>query len=168
MNDRRACSARWKASTLKAESLRVPGRWLDAELPDEDGAKLFNVAISRSQHHLAFFANIEYLDKKLTAQSLLRQMLSDAQAGGRTIDVQDVLSYYPIIDDLKRYGRSIDLDPDTKVTRSTWARQLGNENQGTQLVNGARFGGQLTGTLFGFSRHENPTLEEQEDCANGS
>jgi hypothetical protein len=32
-----------------------PGRWLDAELADEDGAKLFNVAISRSRHHLVFF-----------------------------------------------------------------------------------------------------------------
>jgi superfamily I DNA and/or RNA helicase len=47
-----------------------PGRWLDAELPDDDGAKLFNVAISRSQHHLVFIANIDYLDKKLPAQSL--------------------------------------------------------------------------------------------------
>jgi AAA domain/Topoisomerase DNA binding C4 zinc finger/PLD-like domain len=93
-----------------------PGRWLDAELPEDDGAKLFNVAISRSQHHLVFFANIEYLDQKLPAQSLLRGMLSNAQAAGRTIDVRDVLSYYPIIDDLRRYGRPIDLDPDTLRT----------------------------------------------------
>jgi hypothetical protein len=93
-----------------------PGRWLDAELPDDDGAKLFNIAISRSQHHLVFFANIDYLDQKLPAQSLLRGMLSHAQAAGRTIDVRDVLSYYPIIDDLRRYGRPIDLDPDTLRT----------------------------------------------------
>jgi ssDNA-binding Zn-finger/Zn-ribbon topoisomerase 1/predicted nucleic acid-binding Zn-ribbon protein len=93
-----------------------PGWWLDAELADDDGAKLFNVAISRSQHHLVFFANIDYLDQKLPAQSLLRGMLSYAQAAGRTIDVRDVLSYYPIIDDLRRYGRPIDLDPDTLRT----------------------------------------------------
>ena len=93
-----------------------PGWWLDAELPDDDGAKLFNVAISRSQHHLVFFANIDYLDQKLPAQSLLRGMLSNAQVAGRTIDVRDVLSYYPIIDDLRRYGRPIDLDPDTLRT----------------------------------------------------
>jgi AAA domain/Topoisomerase DNA binding C4 zinc finger/PLD-like domain len=93
-----------------------PGRWLDAERPDDDGAKLFNVAISRSQHHLVFFANIDYLDRKLPAQSLLRGMLSYAQAAGRTIDVRDVLSYYPIIDDLRRYGRPIDLDADTLRT----------------------------------------------------
>ena len=93
-----------------------PGRWLDAERPDDDGAKLFNVAISRSQHHLVFIANVDYLDKKLPAQSLLRGMLSYAQATGRTIDVRDVLAYYPIIDDLRRYGRPIDLDPDTLRT----------------------------------------------------
>jgi predicted nucleic acid-binding Zn-ribbon protein len=93
-----------------------PGRWLDAEQRDDDGARLFNVAISRSQHHLVFFANIDYLDQKLPAQSLLRGMLSYAQATGRTIDVRDVLSYYPIIDDLRRYGRPIDLDPDTLRT----------------------------------------------------
>ncbi len=93
-----------------------PGRWLDAERSDDDGARLFNVAISRSQHHLVFVANVGYLDKKLPAQSLLRGMLSYAQAMGRTIDVRDVLSYYPIIDDLKRYGRPIDLDPNTLRT----------------------------------------------------
>jgi predicted nucleic acid-binding Zn-ribbon protein len=93
-----------------------PGRWLDAEQRDDDGARLFNVAISRSKHHLVFFANIDYLDHKLPARSLLRGMLSYAQTAGRTIDVRDVLSYYPIIDDLRRYGRPIDLDPDTLRT----------------------------------------------------
>jgi ssDNA-binding Zn-finger/Zn-ribbon topoisomerase 1 len=93
-----------------------PGRWLDAEQPDDDGAKLFNVAISRSRHHLVFIANIDYLDKKLPAQSLLRGMLAYAQGMGRTIGVRDVLSYYPIIDDLRRYGRPIDLDPETLRT----------------------------------------------------
>jgi predicted nucleic acid-binding Zn-ribbon protein len=93
-----------------------PGWWLDAEGPDDDGAKLFNVAISRSQHHLVFVANVDYLDKKLPAQSVLRGMLSHAQAMGRTLDVRDVLAYYPIIDDLRRYGRPIDLEPDTLRT----------------------------------------------------
>jgi hypothetical protein len=93
-----------------------PGWWLDAEQPDEDGAKLFNVAISRSRHHLVFVANVDYLDKKLPAQSILRGMLSHAQAVGKTIDVRDVLAYYPIIDDLRRYGRPIDLEPDTLRT----------------------------------------------------
>jgi hypothetical protein len=93
-----------------------PGRWLDAERSDDVGARLFNVAISRSQHHLVFVANVDYLDKKLPAQSLLRGMVAYAQAAGRTIDVRDVLSYYPIIDDLRRYGRPIDLDPDTLRT----------------------------------------------------
>jgi ssDNA-binding Zn-finger/Zn-ribbon topoisomerase 1 len=93
-----------------------PGRWLDAEQRDDDGARLFNVVISRSQHHLVLFANVDYLDQKLPAQSVLRGMLSYAQAAGRTIDVRDVLSYYPIIDDLRRYGRPIDLDPDTLRT----------------------------------------------------
>jgi predicted nucleic acid-binding Zn-ribbon protein len=93
-----------------------PGWWLDAEQPDEDGAKLFNVAISRSQHHLVFVANVDYLDKKLPAHSVVRGMLSHAQVMGRTIDVRDVLAYYPIIDDLRRYGRPIDLEPDTLRT----------------------------------------------------
>jgi hypothetical protein len=93
-----------------------PGWWLDAEHADDDGAKLFNVAVSRSQHHLVFFANIDYLDQKLPAQSLLRGMLSYSQTTGRTVDVREVLAYYPIIDDLRRYGRPIDLDPDTLRT----------------------------------------------------
>jgi hypothetical protein len=93
-----------------------PGRWLDAERPDEEGAKLFNVAISRSQHHLVFFANIDYLDKTLSAQSLLRGMLFYAQKTGHTIDIRDILSYSSIIDDLKYYRRPIELDPETLRT----------------------------------------------------
>jgi ssDNA-binding Zn-finger/Zn-ribbon topoisomerase 1 len=93
-----------------------PGWWLDAEHADDDGAKLFNVAVSRSQHHLVFFANIDYLDQKLPAQSLLRGMLSYSQTTGRMVDVREVLGYYPIIDDLRRYGRPIDLDPETLRT----------------------------------------------------
>jgi hypothetical protein len=93
-----------------------PGWWHDAEQPNEDGARLFNVAISRSKHHLVFVANVDYLDKKLPAQSILRGMLSYAQAMGRTIDVRDVLVYYPIIDELRRYGRPIDLEPNTLRT----------------------------------------------------
>ena len=93
-----------------------PGLWLDAEQADDAGARLFNVAISRSQHHVVFFANVDYLDKKLPAQSILRGMLSYAQTVGRTIDVHDVLAYCPIVEDLSSYGRPIDLDPATLRT----------------------------------------------------
>jgi hypothetical protein len=48
------------------------GMWLEADNSDDDGAKLFNVAISRAKEHLIAFANLEYLDSKLPARAFLR------------------------------------------------------------------------------------------------
>jgi superfamily I DNA and/or RNA helicase len=52
-----------------------PGWWLDDEQPDEDGARLFNVAISRSQHRLVFVVKT----RNYRPQSVLLGMLSHAQ-----------------------------------------------------------------------------------------
>jgi ssDNA-binding Zn-finger/Zn-ribbon topoisomerase 1 len=92
------------------------GVFLQAEHPDEDGAKLLNVAVSRAKGHLIVLANLAYLDKKLPAHAFLRGMLAEIQARGRVIDVREVLRYWPIVEDLRRYGMAFDLSPEAERT----------------------------------------------------
>ena len=89
------------------------GFWLEADNPEDDGAKLFNVAISRAKDHLIVFANLGYLDLKLPSRAFLRGVLHDMQRNGIVVDVRDVLGYYPMMDDIRRYGLAVDLDPET-------------------------------------------------------
>lgn len=90
--------------------------------PDDSGAKLFNVAVSRAKEHVIFVANLDYLDAKLPADAFLRDLLHEASGIGRIIDVRDVLAMWPITDDLKRIGRPFELDPET--LRSGLFRQV--------------------------------------------
>jgi ssDNA-binding Zn-finger/Zn-ribbon topoisomerase 1 len=92
------------------------GMWLEADNPDDDGAKLFNVAISRAKEHLIVVANLQYLDSKLPARALLRGVLHDMQRKGAVLDVRDVLGYYPMLDDIATYGLALNLDPETLRT----------------------------------------------------
>jgi ssDNA-binding Zn-finger/Zn-ribbon topoisomerase 1 len=80
---------------------------------DDAGAKLFNVAVSRAKHHIIFIANLSYLDSKLPADAFLRELLYKASNNGRVVDVRDVLSMWPIAEDLKRAGRPFSLDQET-------------------------------------------------------
>src|SRR4030067_638508 len=92
------------------------GIFLQADQAEDDGAKLFNVAISRAKNHLIVFANLVYLDGKLTNHAVLRGMLADLQAHGNVVDVRDVLSLCPIMDDLRHYDRSFDPPATTETT----------------------------------------------------
>lgn len=92
------------------------GVFLEAESAAENGALLFNVAVSRAKSHLIVFANLDYLDKKLPAYSILRDILFNMQKDGIVIDVRDVLSLYPIMNDLRKYGMPFDLSFETQKT----------------------------------------------------
>ena len=92
------------------------GIFLDAENHDDSGAMLFNVAVSRAKGHLIVFANLAYLDQKLPAYAILREILSEMQDRGRVIDVRDVLAMYPIAEELRRIGRPFNLSPDAEKT----------------------------------------------------
>lgn len=92
------------------------GIFLQADRPDEAGAKLFNVAVSRAQRHLIVFANLTFLEDKLPNLAILRELLYIMQSQGKVIDVRNVLSMYPIINDLKKLGGTFDLDIETEKT----------------------------------------------------
>ena len=92
------------------------GVFLQADRPEEAGAKLFNVAVSRAQKHLIVFANLTFLEDKLPDLAILRELLYTVQSKGKVIDVRDVLSMYPIVNDLKKLGGTFDLDLETEET----------------------------------------------------
>ena len=81
--------------------------------PEDAGAKLFNVAVSRAQEHIIFVANLDYLDTKLPADAFLRGLLHEVSTKGEVVDVRDVLAMWPITEDLRRIGRPFTLDPET-------------------------------------------------------
>jgi superfamily I DNA and/or RNA helicase len=89
------------------------GIFLQSDHPDENGAKLFNVAVSRAKNHLIVFANLTYLEDKLPDLSMLREILHTIQSKGKVIDVRDILSMYPIMNDLKKIGEAFDLKRET-------------------------------------------------------
>jgi hypothetical protein len=57
---------------------------------------------------------LNYLDAKLPADAFLRELLYKASNKGRVVDVRDVLSMWPIAEDLKRVGRPFSLDQETQ------------------------------------------------------
>jgi ribosomal protein L37AE/L43A len=92
------------------------GIFLQADNPEDAGAKLFNVAVSRAEEHLIVFANLAFLDAKLPNHAILRDILAEMQDQGSVVDVRDVLSLWPVMEDLKRYGFAFDLSPDAEKT----------------------------------------------------
>jgi AAA domain/PLD-like domain len=95
---------------------RNAGFFLQANHLRHSGAKLFNVALSRAQEAIIIIANLTFLDAKLPGDAILRGLLHDVQGLGRVVDVRDVLSLYPIVEDLKRFGPQPDLDPEAVRT----------------------------------------------------
>jgi hypothetical protein len=87
---------------------RYVGHFLQGDHPDDAGAKLFNVAVSRAQEHLVFVANLTYLDGRLPGGAMLRDFLFQAQMRGRVIDARDVLTLQSV--DLRGLTRPIDID----------------------------------------------------------
>lgn len=79
------------------------GRFVQADQQDDDGAKLLNVAVSRTQDHLVILANLTYLDAKLPTTAMLRFYLHEMQRLGKVVDAEDVLALRPITADLRHY-----------------------------------------------------------------
>jgi phosphatidylserine/phosphatidylglycerophosphate/cardiolipin synthase-like enzyme len=79
------------------------GRFIQADSPDDDGAKLLNVAISRARKHVVIIGNLTYLDPKLPSQAMLRRYLHAMQVNGRVVDAREVLAFRPITEDLRRH-----------------------------------------------------------------
>jgi DNA polymerase III delta prime subunit len=90
------------------------GRFLQGDHPDDDGTKLFNVAISRAREHLVAVANLTYLDDKLPGSAFLRDVIFQMQSSGQVIDAREILELRPA--DLRELGQTIDLDSETQRT----------------------------------------------------
>jgi hypothetical protein len=88
----------------------LPGLWHQADHPTDDGAKLFNVAISRAKDHLVIVGDLAWLDRKLPAESLLRQWLHQMQDLGSVVDARSILAMWPMAEDLRRYGKTLAVD----------------------------------------------------------
>ena len=83
------------------------GMFLQAERPIEDGAKLFNVAITRAKERLIFVANLKRLDEKLPNMAILRDLLASAQNTGRVVPAQDLITFDPVeIREMQQRARS--------------------------------------------------------------
>lgn len=95
---------------------RMPGPWYQADQPTEEGAKLFNVAISRAKEHLIVVGDLGWLDKRLPARSLLRQWLFQMQELGSVVDARSILSMWPVAEELRRYGKELSVDLDAART----------------------------------------------------
>jgi hypothetical protein len=89
------------------DSLGEPkvGIFLEADNPQDPGASLFTVGISRAKDYLVVLANLTYLQDKLPDHALLRDILYSMQTHGRIVDVQAVLELRPVLDDLKHLDR---------------------------------------------------------------
>jgi hypothetical protein len=90
------------------------GQFLQGDQPDDDGTKLFNVAISRAREHLIVVANVTYLDDRLPGGAFLRDVIFQMQSRGQIIDAREILTFHPA--DLRELGRVVDIDLETQRT----------------------------------------------------
>jgi hypothetical protein len=93
---------------------RFIGRFLQADHPDDDGAKLFNVAISRAREHLVAIANLTYLDGQLPGGAFLRDILFQMQSSGQVIDAREIITLDPA--DLRELGDTVNVDLEAQRT----------------------------------------------------
>jgi DNA polymerase III delta prime subunit len=90
------------------------GQFLSGEHSDDDNTKLLNVAVSRAKENLVIVANLTYLDPRLSERSFLREILDRMRSSGQVLDGKEILSLQAV--DLRGWGWSIDLDPETLRT----------------------------------------------------
>ena len=88
------------------------GRFIQADHPDDDGAKLLNVAVSRTQEHLVILGNLTYLDAKLPSNAMLRHYIYESQRHGRVVDAIELLALRPIEDDLEVHRSDAEVEWD--------------------------------------------------------
>lgn len=81
--------------TTDSYGLWQPGRFLQANVLNDDGAKLLNVALSRPRGHLVVFANRSYLESKLPGDAFLRDVLRMMEDRGNVVPLETVLSLGP-------------------------------------------------------------------------
>jgi DNA polymerase III delta prime subunit len=93
---------------------RFIGQFLQGDQPDDDGTKLFNVAISRAREHLMIVANVTYLDDRLPGGAFLRDVLFQMQLRGQVIDAREILTLHPA--DLRELGQAVKIDVETQRT----------------------------------------------------
>ena len=93
---------------------RFIGRFLQGDHADDDGTKLFNVAISRAREHLVVVANVTYLDDRLPGGAFLRDVLFQMQSRGQVIDAREILTLHPA--DLRGLGQTVGIDLETQRT----------------------------------------------------
>tara|TARA_E500000178_G_scaffold184450_1_gene182780 strand:- start:638 stop:3829 length:3192 start_codon:yes stop_codon:yes gene_type:complete len=72
-----------------------PSPLIEASSTEESGSKLMNVAFSRSKDILIVFANIVYLQERLSASSILRNLIVDLQTRGKVIDLKEIIKLGP-------------------------------------------------------------------------
>jgi AAA domain-containing protein/topoisomerase-like DNA binding C4 zinc finger protein/phospholipase D-like protein len=112
----------------KAMVLEIPesevssklGRFVTGVPPDDTGARLINVAVSRAQNHLIVIANLAHLDRLLPSHALLRSVLHQMGLRGRVIPAKPLLAIGPLEKDLQGLE---------EVELSESARALGLFNQ---------------------------------------
>ncbi|WP_161815943.1 AAA domain-containing protein [Steroidobacter agaridevorans] len=71
------------------------GRLIRGSAPNDLGARLINVAVSRAQNHLIVVANLAYLDRILPTSSMLRAVLCAMQTAGTVVQAAELLSRGP-------------------------------------------------------------------------
>jgi hypothetical protein len=94
---------------------RMLGQFLQGIPPQQVGARLINVAVSRAKNHLIVLANLTYLDRLLPSASLLRGILYDMQQNGRVIRGTELLALRPIERDLRGLFDRVPLDIEAKT-----------------------------------------------------
>ncbi len=101
------------------------GLFVQGLSPDQIGARLINVAVSRAQEHLVVFANLTYLDKRLPSTALLRSVLYGMQSHGSMVDAGEVLKLRPVERDIKDLLGVVELDLDEKRLGLFHSRSFG-------------------------------------------
>jgi AAA domain/Topoisomerase DNA binding C4 zinc finger/PLD-like domain len=94
---------------------RMLGQFLQGVPPKQVGARLINVAVSRTKSHLIILANLTYLDRRLPSASLLRGILHDMQENGHVVSGGELLKLRPIESDLRGLFDRVPLDLDAKT-----------------------------------------------------
>lgn len=101
------------------------GLFVQGLSPDQIGARLINVAVSRAREHLVVFANLTYLDKHLPGTALLRSVLYGMQSHGTVVDAGEVLKLRPAERDIKDLLGVVELDLDEKRLGLFHSRSFG-------------------------------------------
>ncbi len=79
------------------------GVFLQADSTEDDGAKLFNVAVSRARNHLVIVANLNYLDKHLPPKAFLRHIIAEGRKAGVTIDAHKTFPLWAPTSDTQEF-----------------------------------------------------------------